>query len=242
MNAGSASASWVFQNTTASRTTLDFAGTGTISFGSMTGGGTIQANVAGAKTISAGALGSTDTFSGIIANGSGTLALTKVGSGTMTLSGANTYTGATTINAGTLALGAANRIADTSAMVLGGGTFATGGFSETLGTLTLSSTSSIDFGAGTSALVFADSSAISWSGTLNLSNFDIGTDTLKFGTSSSALTGSQLSAITLTGYTAALDSSGFVTFTAVPEPHEFALAIVGLLGVMVFIRRRNQQV
>jgi hypothetical protein len=27
----------------------------------------------------------------------------------------------------------------------------------------------------------------------------------------------------------------------VPEPHEFALAIVALLGVMVFIRRRNQQ-
>jgi hypothetical protein len=31
------------------------------------------------------------------------------------------------------------------------------------------------------------------------------------------------------------------SFTAVPEPHEFALAIVALLGVMVFIRRRNQQ-
>jgi hypothetical protein len=31
------------------------------------------------------------------------------------------------------------------------------------------------------------------------------------------------------------------SFTAVPEPHEFAIAIVALLGVMIFIRRRNQQ-
>jgi hypothetical protein len=35
-------------------------------------------------------------------------------------------------------------------------------------------------------------------------------------------------------------STGVLTFTAVPEPHEFAIAIVALLGVMIFIRRRNQ--
>jgi autotransporter-associated beta strand protein len=39
-----------------------------------------------------------DTISGIITNGS----LTKAGSGTLTLQGANTYTGSTTVNAGTL--------------------------------------------------------------------------------------------------------------------------------------------
>jgi autotransporter-associated beta strand protein len=237
-NAGSAGASWVFQNTTAGRTTLDFAGTGTISFGSLTGGGHIQANVSGNKTISAGALGLNDTFSGIIANNLATLALTKVGTGTLTLSGANTYTGATTVNAGTLALGAANRIADTSAMVLAGGTFATGGFSETLGTLTLSSNSTIDFGSGTSALVFSDSSAISWSGTLTLTNFDIGTDSLRFGTSVSALTVAQLSEISLAGYTASLDSSGFVTFSAIPEPSTYAVIVgIATLGGVVTSRR-----
>jgi autotransporter-associated beta strand protein len=240
-SAGSTSVAFVFNNTSANKNTLDFASGGTISFGSMTGSGLIQGNGAGTRTISAGAMGLNETFSGIVANGSGTTALTKVGTGTWTLSGANTYTGATTITAGTLALGASERISNSSAMVLDGGTFATGGFSETLNTLTLSSTSAIDFGLGTSALVFADSSAIAWTGTLTLTNFDVGTDTLNF-TSSTGLTASQLSAISLTGYTATgLDASGFVTFTAVPEPHEFALAIMGLLGVMIFIRRRNLQ-
>ncbi len=49
---------------------------------------------------------------------------------------ANTYTGATTINAGTLALGAADRIADASAVtVASGATFNLGNFAETIGSL-----------------------------------------------------------------------------------------------------------
>jgi len=46
-----------------------------------------------------------NTFAGVIRNGSGTLALTKGAAGTLTLTNANTYTGDTTINAGTLELG-----------------------------------------------------------------------------------------------------------------------------------------
>jgi autotransporter-associated beta strand protein len=38
------------------------------------------------------------------------------------------------------------------------------------------------------------------------------------------------------------NSTNILSITAVPEPHEFAIAIVALLGVLVFIRRRNQQV
>ncbi len=41
-------------------------------------------------------------FSGVIENGSGTVALTKSGAGVLTLSGSNTYTGATVVSAGTL--------------------------------------------------------------------------------------------------------------------------------------------
>jgi hypothetical protein len=33
---------------------------------------------------------------------------------------------------------------------------------------------------------------------------------------------------------------GFTALTAVPEPHEYAIAITALLGVAIFIRRRAQ--
>lgn len=51
-------------------------------------------------------------FSGVISDGSLTrlVALTKIGSGIQILSGSNTYSGATTINAGTLQLGSANAL------------------------------------------------------------------------------------------------------------------------------------
>ena len=44
------------------------------------------------------ALGTTSTFAGTLADGgSGSLSLSKTGTGTLTLSGANTYSGFTTI-------------------------------------------------------------------------------------------------------------------------------------------------
>jgi autotransporter-associated beta strand protein len=60
------------------------------------------------------------TVTTIIATGSGTL--TKDGTGTLTLSGANTYTGATTVSAGTLAIGNATGLGTTA----GGVTVASG--------------------------------------------------------------------------------------------------------------------
>jgi autotransporter-associated beta strand protein len=74
------------------------------------------AAIEGAGNITSGAItgavatltvsGNTSTFSGVIGDGTagGKLALTKVGAGTLTLNGLNTYTGATSINAGTLLL------------------------------------------------------------------------------------------------------------------------------------------
>src|SRR5205823_3309532 len=48
-----------------------------------------------------------NTFGGVIQNGTGNpmIALTKSGNGTLILSGTNTFTGGTTISAGTLQLG-----------------------------------------------------------------------------------------------------------------------------------------
>ncbi|MDD2599597.1 MAG: autotransporter-associated beta strand repeat-containing protein [Kiritimatiellae bacterium] len=55
-----------------------------------------------------GSSAGTGEFSGLLRNDAGTLAITKKGSGTWTLSAANTYSGATAINAGTLVVSGAN--------------------------------------------------------------------------------------------------------------------------------------
>jgi autotransporter-associated beta strand protein len=66
-------------------------GTGRVSLGSAAG-------ISRTITISANTL----TLGGIISNGTTATALTKEGSGTLKLGGANSYTGATAVNAGTL--------------------------------------------------------------------------------------------------------------------------------------------
>ena len=127
-------------------------------------------------------------------------ALTKTGAGAFALSGANTYTGQTTVSAGILKVdndgtatfgkitgsnatpdsilvnsggtlllsGAGDHIADTTTLTLAGGTFDAGGVSETLGTLTLTEDSTIDFGGGASTLTFADSTGL-WTANKTLS-------------------------------------------------------------------------
>ena len=119
------------------------AGAGTLNFGGgITGGaaGATVLNLSGANT-------NANTISGIIANGSATsLAVTKSGSGTWKLTGANTYTGATTINAGTLTLNRqTGSLNSASALTFtGSGTFnmdnvgAGGALTQSLGALTFS--------------------------------------------------------------------------------------------------------
>ena len=79
--------------------TLDLAGSNE-TIGSLAGGGPVGGSVTlGAGTLTTGTATST-IYAGVI---SGTGGLTKVGvQGVFTLTGNNTYTGATTVNAGTL--------------------------------------------------------------------------------------------------------------------------------------------
>ncbi|HEY4942180.1 MAG TPA: autotransporter-associated beta strand repeat-containing protein [Rhizomicrobium sp.] len=81
--------------------TLSIAGlsNGGMAIGSIEGGGTIQL---GTNTLTEGGLNSSTLFSGAILGSGG---LVKTGSGTLTLTGANGYSGGTTIAAGTLQLG-----------------------------------------------------------------------------------------------------------------------------------------
>ncbi len=210
--------------------------------GSGTAQGTVTNNDSGTgtATLTVSSTTSDSTFDGLITDGAtAKVALTKAGVGTsLTLTGANTYTGATTVSGGTLALGAANSIADTSNLVLSGGTFATNGFSEDMGTLLLSDDSTIDLGAGTSDLSFLDSSGEAWADSIVLSilNFDDGVDSIRFGTDASGLTETQLSQITLNGGSAFLDASGYLSL--VPEPTTFAI-LLGLASLATVVTRRR---
>lgn len=110
--------------------------------GSLSGAGDLSL---GSGLLTTGGLNSSTTHSGVISGTGGRL--TKVGTGTLTLGGANTYTGGTTISAGTLALGASERLADTGAIsISSGAAFSLGGFYETIGAL--SGTGNVNLGTG----------------------------------------------------------------------------------------------
>jgi autotransporter-associated beta strand protein len=154
----------------------------TNSISAFTGGvlsnGTLTAN-GGNFNVSAG------TISAVLAGSNG---LVKSGNGTVALSASNSYSGATTVNSGTLqatasgALGnstvidvkggsflvtAANAVNDNAAINLGGGRMAvSGNFSENVGLLTLSANSVIDFSGFSGVLRF--SGVDSWAAGANL--------------------------------------------------------------------------
>jgi len=118
--------------------------TGTISFG----GGTLQFSAANTTDYSSGFSTATGQAFNIDTNGqSVTLAsalsssggtLTKLGAGTLTLTGSNSYTGATTVSTGTLALGPSAVLSATSAsLTLGGGALDLGTTSQTVGAVSL---------------------------------------------------------------------------------------------------------
>jgi len=156
--------------------------------------------------------GVTCTYSGGIANFANGTTITKTGEGTQILSGTNTYTGSTTISAGTLGLGANNMLTN-SPIILTGGTLDAGTYTNSLKTLTLSGTATINLGTG-AKVVFGESRTPTWSGTLNITGNFVTGQSLRFGTTSSGLTAEQLAKIKVVGGgVAALDANGFLKIT-----------------------------
>ena len=197
-------------NTWSGAITLTIAGRVNSDAGTLTLTGGVTGAAGTAFTVGGGGNVTMNT-TGINTGTSG--ALVKDGNGTLLLNATCSYTGATTINAGILQLSSADRINNSSAVVLGGGTFSTGastGNSETVGTLNLSAStaSTIALGTGSHTLTFANSSILSpwgtsatlnitgWNGTAGQSNTTGGKIIVGVG----GLTSNQLAKITFAGF------------------------------------------
>lgn len=145
--------------------------------------------------------------------------LTKTGAGTLTLSGPNSYKGGTTVTAGTLALGANETLPDTGNLTLQDASLNVGGFSDTIGALTLTNGSITGTGAltATSFAITVPSGASTVSAALG----GAGADLTKNGAGELVLTGlnsytgtTRVNAGTLSlGATGALDFASSLTAT-----------------------------
>jgi len=118
--------------TVGSTTTLSLGGNETIN--SLTNSGTVT--IASGKTLTTGS--SSYSLAGIV---TGDGSLTKAGAGILTLSSGGTfsYAGLSTVSNGTLAFGADDQLGNSNAITVSGGVLDFGGFSDTVGVVTLSS-------------------------------------------------------------------------------------------------------
>ncbi len=152
----------------------------------------------------------TSAITGTIANGGSSAGnLTKTGAGELVLSGANTYTGTTTISEGTVTLGGNDRLHNASDLVLGAGaSLNLNGYSERIDNLTGGDGASINFGApgGANTFLFDTYTAPS-SGVLVINNWEQGTDAL-----ATTVTGQDVSTIYLSGYGVATYTNSTTTY------------------------------
>jgi fibronectin-binding autotransporter adhesin len=188
-------------------TTLTVSGTGTFDLngfaqtvGGLADGGVSTGTVTDSGTAATFTINNTtaNTYSGLITNGTNALSLTKTGTGTLTLSGAsNSYTGVTTISAGTLKNGVANALpTGTILTVSGTGTFDLNGFAQTVSGLADggANTGTVTDSGAAATFTINNTTANTYSGLISngtnaLSLTKTGTDTLTLSRASNSYTG-----------------------------------------------------
>lgn len=153
------------------------------------------------------------------------------------------------LTSGTLLLGASDRLGDSTKINLNGGTFGLNNFSEGaagtagLGSMTLSANSSLDYGtsaSGANILAFGVVGSHTASTTLQIINFDIGSDHLYFSGATGDFTGiysqSDISFNGLSGYSA-ISYGSYFEIVPVPEPG----TVAGALGLLIFVGYRERR-
>ena len=155
--------------------TLELGGNN-LSAGSLAGAGLIT-TASGTPTITTGSNGANTTFSGIIQDGGGVVALTKLGAGTFTYTGANTYTGVTTISAGAISIGsgAVTGAISNSSNITNNGTLIFNRSDNYTYSGVISGTGALTKSAGatlflTGANTYTGVTNINWPGTLSIGN------------------------------------------------------------------------
>ncbi|MCV3243286.1 autotransporter domain-containing protein [Mesorhizobium sp. ZC-5] len=141
-----------------------------IGIGSLSGAGTAYL---GSKSLTLGGLGKDDTISGVMldgGDGGGTSgSLVKVGTGTLTLTGANAYTGGTTVNAGRLDIGggSATGLIAGDVEIMAGGTLAFNRSDDLTFDGLIGGDGTVEKLAGGTLILTGDSNAFAGSTTVN---------------------------------------------------------------------------
>jgi autotransporter-associated beta strand protein len=220
--------------------TLDLNGfSGTVN--GLSGSGVVTNAGATPSTLNVGANNQTGTFTGTISNSGASLALTKTGTGTLTLGGVNSYSGNTTVSAGTLKYGVNNALPSGAAAgnVAVSGTLDLGGFSGTINGLSGSGVVTNTAGSASTITLGANDQTSTFAGTLSntgssLALVKTGTGTLTLGGANTYSGGTTISSGTLRyGVNSTIPSGsgkGNVTVNATLDFNGFSGTVNGLSG------------